>query len=343
VLESMEAVPFGETVTREGVSFTFRRAEHLLGAAFIEACISGYGREITVVFSGDLGAGNSVLLRPPETCAGADYVVMESTYGGVVRAAAGEEGNEAAVQRHRRFAEMIGGALRAGGDVLIPSFTLGRTQEVCAVIDFFRREGVIPEETDVYVDSPTARKVTVVYRRSAAELSRWAREFYADGILRSAHLHEVKSRVSLAVHDRKHDPAVFVSSSGDLDHANAPRHLMKMHGDPANLLCIVGWQPPGSLGARLAAGDSVVLVRYREGRGLVREWISPVLAVERVTSFSGHADQRGLIDWLGSVHGAKKVFLVHGEADQAAALAEAIAAALGLDVEVPRRGERFTL
>ncbi len=351
-LQSIEAVPFGETVERDNVSFTFHRAEHLLGAAFVEACIRWEGREITVVFSGDLGAGNSALLQPLERCVDADYVVMESTYGGVVRCAAVHDGaaapgdaaaRSAAEQWYRPFAEAVGNTLRGGGDVLIPSFTLGRTQEVCAVIDLFRREGVIPPETDVYVDSPTAKKVTVIYRRFADELSRAAREFYSAGMLRSPYLHEIKSRVSLAVHERAHDPAIFVSSSGDLGFANSPRHLMKMFGDPDNLLCIVGWQSPGSLGSRLVAGDSPVLVRYREGRRFRSEWISPALSIERITLFSGHADQRGLLDWLGSARGVRTVFLVHGEADQSEKLAEMITTELGLDVEVPRRGEKFTL
>ncbi|MCK4235849.1 MAG: hypothetical protein KAX38_01940, partial [Candidatus Krumholzibacteria bacterium] len=232
---------------------------------------------------------------------------------------------------------------RRGGDVLIPAFTLGRTQEVIAAIDLFSGMGVIPPGTEVYVDSPTARKITEIYRSFAEELSPWAREFYEGAVLRSSTLREVKSRTSLKVHTRNHRPSIFLSSSGDLDYANSPRHLMKMFGDGRNLLCVVGWQSPGSLGARLASGESPVLVRYRERKRFRKDWISPVLEVQSFKSFSGHADQGQLIRWLQSVRGARKVFLVHGEAGPAQALAGKIKKELGLDVEIPERGERFVI
>lgn len=338
-LRSIKTVTFGEMVDTDHVSFRFRRAEHLLGAAFVELRLGDGDREITIVVSGDLGSGNSVLLLPLEMPGEADYVVMESTYGGTIR----ESGGAAAVQWYRPFAEAVGNTLRGGGDVLIPSFALGRTQEIVAVLDLFRREGVIPPGTEVYVDSPTAKKVTTVYRNFEHELSHGARECCPDGVLRYPYLREVKSKTSLAVHSRAHDAAVFVSSSGDLEHANSPRHLMKMFGDSRNLLCVVGWQPPGSLGDRLVSGESPVLVRYQEGRKFKREWISPALEIKRFTSFSAHADQGGLLEWLGSARGVKTVFLVHGERDQSRELAEAIRRKLGLKVEMPKRGERFVL
>jgi metallo-beta-lactamase family protein len=258
---------------------------------------------------------------------------MESTYGGVVRAEAG-----GSAPGREKFARAVGEALEAGGDVLIPAFTLGRTQEGMAVIDRYQRAGVIPPESEVYVDSPTAHKITAVYRTLREELSEEARNMYPGEPLRFPSLREVRSRTSMKVHDRRHVPAVFVTSSGDLSHANSPRHLMRMFEDRGNLLCIIGWQPPGSLGARLLAGESPVLVRYREGNENLEEWIDPELSVESSAAFSGHADAAGLLGWISAVRGTRKVFLVHGEERNAKALAKSIREALGTDVEIPERG-----
>jgi metallo-beta-lactamase family protein len=336
-LASLVPVPFGRTVAERGVSFRFFRAEHLLGAASVDMRLVSGADTVRLVVSGDLGAGNSILLPPAEKPGRADYVIMESTYGNTVRDAA------RAAAGHEAFADSIARVVRAGGDVLIPSFTLGRTQEAMAVIDMFIREGTIPAGTEVYVDSPTARKITGVYRRMKGELSEWARSAYPGEALRFPELREVRSRTSLKVHSRTHRPAVFITSSGDLAHANSPRHLMKMYDDPKNLLCIIGWQPPGSLGGRLLAGESPVLVGHREGKKFKQDWISPAIATRGFRSFSGHADATGLLEWLGAAAGTQHVFLVHGEEKQTLALEQTVRAKLGLEVTVPRRGDGFVL
>lgn len=338
-LASLVPIPFGEIVKERSVSFRFMRAEHLLGAASVELMLPAGADTVTLVVSGDIGSGNSVLLPPLEKPRHADYVVMESTYGGTARDTAVAD----TLESHEAFAEAVGKALRAGGDVLIPSFTLGRTQEAMAVIDMFMRKGVIPPETEVFVDSPTAQKITGVYRRNKADLSLWAHEAYTAEALRFPALREVRSRTSLKVHARKHLPAIFITSSGDLAHANAPRHLMRMFGDRRNLLCIIGWQAPGSLAQRLLAGERAVLVRHQEAKKLSEDWVSPAITVKGFHSFSAHADSRGLLAWLGAARGAQHVFLVHGEERQAAVLAEAIRGTLGLEVTVPRRRDGFVL
>ncbi len=335
-LERLTPVNFDEIVNEGEISFRFTRAGHLLGAASIEVWAPAGGDSVKIVFSGDLGSRNVILVPPPAPVREAEYIVMESTYGGIVREH--DEGD-----LHRGFAVDVARALAGGGDVLIPSFALGRTQEVTAVIDRYIREGIIPSGTEVYIDSPTAKKITGVYRRSRGELSAWARGFYTGEVLRFPGLREVPVRTSLKVHDRRHPPSVFVSTSGDLCHANSPRHLMKMFGDSRNLLCIVGWQAPGSVGARLTAGEDPVLVRYREGGGNREEWICALITVERYHCFSGHADQAELLSWLRRIRDVRRVFLVHGEPDEMEALAGLIRDELGLDVETPESGERFVL
>ena len=337
-LASLVPVPYGTTVTEGPVSFRFMRAEHLLGAASVDLRLAAGPDTVSLIVSGDIGAGNSVLLPALERPSRADYVVMESTYGGTVR-----DKPAHASGSHEAFAEAIGKALREGGDVLVPSFTLGRTQEAMAVIDRSEREGIIPAGTEVFVDSPTARRITDVYRRLKSSLSDWARSAYPGEALEFPTLREVRSRTSLKVHARHHRPTIFLSSSGDLEHANAPRHLMNMFACRRNLLCIIGWQAPGSLGARLLAGESPVLVWHQEGRKVKEDWIAPALKVKTFPSFSGHADAAGLIAWVSAARGVRHVFLVHGEESQAFALAQSIRSLLGVPVSVPRRGEGFVL
>ncbi|MDD3643506.1 MAG: MBL fold metallo-hydrolase, partial [Candidatus Krumholzibacteria bacterium] len=337
-LASLRGVAFDETVRRGAVAFTMRRAQHLLGAAFVEVDVDTGGGAMRIVFSGDLGSGGSLLLPPLERCERADYLVMESTYGGSDRVSADDP-----AERYAPFAAAVGAALERGGDVLIPAFTLGRTQEVVAALDLFADRGVIPAGTLIYTDSPTANRITRIYREHAGELSGTARELYRGEPLHRATHREVRSRTTIKVHDRSHAPAVFVSSSGDLEYANSPRHLVRMAGDPDNLLCIVGWQSPGSVGARLAAGDSTVLVRCREDNRTQEYWISPALEIASFGAFSGHADGEGLVAWAGAVEGVRSIFLVHGEPAQAEALARRLRERHGLRAQVPSAGERVFL
>lgn len=338
-LSAIVPVPFDSTLSLGEISFRMRRAEHLLGAAFIEIDIGDSPESARLVVSGDLGSGNSILLRELEECGRADYVVMESTYGGVTRNRSGTTLEEI----HGDFGHAVGEALERGGDVLVPAFTLGRTQEVMAAIELFRLGGVIPSGTLVYVDSPTARKITDIYRAHRDELSRTAGKLFGNTVFDYQALREVRSRTSLAVHGRKHVPSIFISSSGNIDYANSPRHLMRMFGERLNLCCIVGYQAPGSTGARLLAGEYPLLVRYREGKETREEWITPLLEVKGFESFSGHADHARLLDWLGAIEGVREVFLVHGEADRSDSLALAIEDELGIDASVPRTGESRTL
>jgi metallo-beta-lactamase family protein len=212
-----------------------------------------------------------------------------------------------------------------------------------AVLDRSIRAGIIPSETEVYVDSPTAQKITDVYRRMKDELSDWAQGYYPNEVLRFPALREVRSRTSLKVHARHHRPVIFISSSGDLGYASSPRHLMRMFADARNLLCIIGWQSPGSLGARLLARETPVPVRHQEGKKFQEDWVSPEIAVKGFHSFSGHADAAGLLAWLEAIRCVKQVFLVHGEEKQSLALAQSIRKELGIPVEIPQRGDAFVL
>ncbi len=338
-LAAVRPVPFGEKKTVGTVSFILRRAQHLLGAAFAEIEIDTGRRTASVIFSGDLGSGGAILLPPLEDPAPADYVIVESTYGGRVR----DTGEGSLQARYGEFGREIGSALRDGGDVLIPAFTLGRTQEVIAALDLFIEDGTIPAGTEVYSDSPTAKKVSDVFRNHPESMSATAVSIYGDDILRKPWHREVKSRTSMKVHGRNHRPTIFISSSGNLSYANSPRHLARMAGDERNLLCLVGWQSYGSVGRRLAGGDSTVSVTYREDGETKKVWLSPAMKIRKYDAFSSHADQEGLLRWTGAIDGLKGAFIVHGELKQAEALSQRLETDLGIEAKIPEAGETVFL
>ena len=333
-IELLTPVRFASSFVAGGCRFRFVRAGHLLGAASIVAGLPANGDTVVVVFSGDIG-GDNLLLAPPHGSIGAaDYVVMESTYGGSVREAGANEAR-------RRFAREVGRTLERGGDVLVPAFTLGKTQEVIAAIQEAMDRKEIPPGTIVWSDSPTARSITAIYRRYPDALSPYARSLRGR-LLSFPSLREVKSRTTMAVHARLHEPAVFVTSSGDLEYANSPRHLARMIDDETNLLCLVGWCSPGSLGARLRNGESPVMVVRREGGKTKREWMTPTMRIASFECFSGHADREGLTRWLDRIGNVRRVFLVHGEMGEASVLADTLRRR-GVDTAIPRAGERFKL
>lgn len=334
IVERLSPVPFDRSFRAGGCRFTFVRAGHLLGAASVVARLPAKDDTVTVVFSGDIGGDNLFLAPPWGSIPRADYIVMESTYGATARKSApGEE--------RRRFLGAVSGTLAGGGDVLVPAFTLGKTQEVLALLQEAAATGTIPSGTLVWADSPTARKITAIYRRHPDDLSPRAGAL-GERLLRFPNLREVRSRTTMALHGRRRAPAVFVTSSGDLEFANAPRHLARMIDDEANLLCLVGWLAPGTLGARLRDGESPVLVVRREGRRTVREWMSPAIRVLSFDCFSGHADRNGLLAWLGRIEDVRRVFLVHGEEEAACALADTLRGR-GYDAIAPRAGREIRL
>ncbi len=336
-LGSIVPVEFDDELIVDEVRIVFRRAGHLLGAAFMEIDIQTGIDSFRIVFSGDVGSGGSVLLAGLEQCHQADWVIIESTYGGKVRDPLPKDPFE----RHSVFINAVGEALRRGGDVLIPAFTMGRTQEITAALHLGLHHGAIPSGTLIYSDSPTAKKITTIYRESRMEFSKYILDLFGGRLLSPPGLREVKSATSMKVHSRSHEPSIFISSSGDMNYANSPRHLMRMFDREENLLCLVGWQSPGSVGRRLARGETPVLVRHREGRKLEKDWINPAIEILSVSSFSSHADQDQLVSWLAGIVGIDRVFLVHGEMDNAEPLQGRIRDELGLNVEIPRPGESF--
>lgn len=317
------AVPTGELVeVAGGVEAVLRRAGHILGSASASLRLVTSAR--TVEFSGDLGRPVHPILRPPEPPAGADVLVVESTYGD--RSHAGDKARELLAGAIARTAER-------GGVVVIPSFAVDRTEVVLFHLRTLMAEGRIPS-LPVYADSPMALAALRVYRDAIASGSDEIRpEIVADGdpfdvpgLVEAASV-----EASMAI-GRRDGPFVVVSASGMATGGRVLHHLTRYLPDERNTVVLPGYQAVGTRGRALADGEPAVkmLGRY-----------VPVRAeVVSVPGLSVHADADELVGWLGRAPREPEVtYVVHGEPDASRALRDRIRDELGWTCVVPRDGE----
>jgi metallo-beta-lactamase family protein len=333
VLSHFRPVRYGrELEVAPGVHARFDDAGHILGSAIIRLRVAdAAGPERTVVFSGDLGRRGAPILRDPTHESGADYVVCESTYGG--------REHDPQDEAVRVLAETVQLVKQADGVLLVPSFAIGRTQEVVWQLDRLLEAGRIPS-LPLYLDSPMATKASEIYRRHT--------EYYDDDTRRlfesdSTPLDYPDQHVTKDVRDSEAiaqapRPYMIVASNGMLTGGRVVGHLRRLIDDPAATILFVGYQGEGTLGAHLQAGATTVKLdgQVRQVRCRIRS----------ISGFSSHADEPQLLDWLrGFAAGAvatRRVFLVHGDPEAQAALAPK-AEDLGLDVHVPQWHERVLL
>lgn len=303
----------------------FRDAGHILGSASIEVRISVAGRIRTLVFSGDLGQPGHPIVRDPAPVAQADLLLVESTYGNRLHKGMRETMDE--------LAHAITDTLkRKGGNLIIPAFSVGRTQDLLFLLADLSRSGRLPF-LDIYVDSPMATAATQITLRhrelfdseAAATLSWFERH---KGKLRVSFVEDVAE--SIALNDKK-GGAIIISASGMCDAGRIKYHLKYNLGRPECTILITGFQAAGALGRRLVDGARSVRIFGEE---------IPVRAdLYTLGGLSAHADQAGLLHWLRQFRKAPEhVFAVHGEPTNAAALAAKIHADLGWQVTIPERG-----
>lgn len=309
----------------EGVSVRFLRAGHILGAASVEITVEGQ----VIVFSGDVGRWGVPLMRDPEPPDHADIVVVESTYGDRVHPD---------VRAEDELADIVNAAVKRGGVLLLPSFAVGRTQELLYVLHKLEDQGRIPR-LPVIVDSPMATDVTGLFCHFPDEFDPDVRAAIRDG---SCPLSVKTSRTrfsrtpeeSMALNALE-GPAIIVSSAGMCTGGRILHHLKHRLPDPRTTVCFTGFMVEGTLGRRLLGGADVVRIHGIE----VEVHAHRVQA----TALSAHADRRGLERWLrGLREPPARVYVVHGETGASAALAETIGS-WGWSVEIPRHGEVVTL
>ena len=331
-----------ETEVAPGVWATFVDAGHILGSAIIRLRIRDHGRddgpetEQTIVFSGDLGRPGTPILRDPTPVHEADWVVVESTYGG--------REHEPPAEAIRILAEVVHEVAAAEGVLLVPSFAIGRTQEVVWELDRMIDRGAIPL-LPLYLDSPMATAATEIYRRHPEFYDEETSRILARGGTPLDYPRQTITRrvaESKAI-ERAKRPYMIVASNGMLTGGRVVAHLRNLIDDPKATLLFVGYQGQGTLGAHLQAGATTVRID-----GQVR---TVRCRVRSISGFSAHADESELLDWIARFGAGKQpgragyprtVFLVHGDPDAQVVIAPKVEA-LGFRVHVPRWRERVEL
>lgn len=320
------------------IAVRFCDAGHILGSAMIEIWCKEGGKAIKIVFTGDMGNASIQLLKEPFSIREGDYVVVEATYGAMQRT----------MNKANQFGTELRNTLQAGGSVLIPAFTLDRTQKVLFTLGRLKKEGVVSKQTPVYVDSGMGKKITRIYGRYVKLFHPEARNL-ADGgqeLFSFPGLHDVSGTEANRAHDLG-KPAIYLTSSGMMDHGNAPQHLEKMIEDPRNLLAIIGWQAPGSLGSRLLSGEGRLMIpvpKEREGSvsaGSVEKDVK--MRIMQFNLFSNHADACQTLNWLAGFGKTKQVFVVHGAKENTIDLARIIERNLGFMAVAPALYDRIIL
>ncbi|MBU2603639.1 MAG: MBL fold metallo-hydrolase [Actinobacteria bacterium] len=300
------------------VRVVFREAGHILGSAALEIWLDSAAGSVKMVFSGDLGQPDRPIIRDPEVLRDADYLIMESTYGDRLHDEAGDPVEE--------LREIVQQAHRTGGNVIIPAFAVGRTQELI----YYLRE--ICETSchgmQIYVDSPLAIKATEVFRKHRAEFDEEARDMIdANGpIFEFPGLHyTVTADESRALNGKT--GAIIISAGGMAEAGRIKHHLKHNLWRPEAHVVIVGYQAHGTLGRRLLEGER----RVR----LFGDEVAVKATIHDITGLSAHADRAQLIEWASSFKPAPLTILTHGETRAAFALRDALEERLGLEVVVP--------
>ena len=319
-----------EVEVAAGVHATFVDAGHILGSAIIRLRVTDRegGPELHLVFSGDLGRTDTPILRDPTIVTEADYVLIESTYGGREHEPEGE-----AV---RILAETVRLVAENDGVLLVPSFAIGRTQEVVWELDRLISAGKIPL-LPLYLDSPMASKASDIYRAHPDYYDVETHDLLARAESPLDYPNQIVTndvRQSQAIARAKR-PYMIVASNGMLTGGRVVGHLRNLIDDPSAVILFVGYQGEGTLGAHLQAGAKTVKIdgQVRDVRCQTRS----------ISGFSAHADESELLAWLSNfAHGKRlgdpgfprKVFLVHGDPDAQAALLPKVRA-LGFDADIP--------
>ena len=315
-----------------GVTLTFHNAGHILGSAVTALDIVEESETSRLVFTGDLGRKEIPILRDPEPVENADYLITESTYGSRV--------HDPFETSHAELRDVIIDTYRRGGKVIVPAFSVGRTQELVYALHRLTEARKIPD-LPIFVDSPLSVNVTEIFRLHPECYDKEVNDFLATARRRDPfgfhRLTYVRSTERSKELNFLREPAIIISASGMCEAGRILHHLKNNIEDPRNTVLIVGWQAPHTLGRRLVERQSTVKIFGEEYRLKAR--------VETINGFSAHADRNELLDYANQVGAQrlKSVFVVHGEEASSQALAYGLNS-LGVEnAIVPQPGEEFEL
>ena len=312
----------------------YRDAGHILGSAIIEIIATEEGKDHRTVFSGDLGNKGIPIMRDPTLVEGCDTLVVESTYGDRLHADSSDKVD--------RFVGILNETIARGGNVVIPSFAVGRTQELLYEL---HREGEKYKDrrtalmrTPVYVDSPMATNATRVFRENTDCYDEEARRYIENGDnpLDFPNLHFTASAEESKQINLDRESKIIISSSGMCDAGRIKHHLKHNLWRRDSTVVFVGYQAKGTLGRSLVDGAKSVRIFGEE--------IAVHARIEMIEGFSGHADRDGLLDWIGAMKKAPgEILLVHGESEVIERFSHSIAERFGIPTRIPDFGDTLTV
>ncbi len=338
-LEVFKPVQYDEIIdVAENIQVRFNDAGHMLGSSIIEIWVTENGKTEKIVFTGDLGNNDIPLLDSPTMIESADYLVMESTYGSRLHLRNDDKA--------KMFLEIVSQTLDNGGRVIIPSFAVGRTQEILYEIDKIKDEHKDDEEfqrrykqlmeTPVFVDSPLAISATEIFKKNIDLFEDEIQEKikHGDNPLEFSGLQFTKTADESKALNETYYPSIIISASGMCDIGRIKHHLKHNLWNPASTILFVGYQAPGTLGRSIVDGAEKVKIFGEE--------ISVNARIEYIEGYSGHADQEWLLNFVYSfINKPKHIFLVHGEDESQEVLKELIGANAEIPVTIPSFGERY--
>ncbi|MCU0594250.1 MAG: MBL fold metallo-hydrolase [Desulfobacterota bacterium] len=311
-----------------GIKARMRNSGHILGSSILEFWVEEGTVPLKMVFSGDLGKKNQLIVQDPQEIFDADYLFLESTYGNRLHRSLDESKEE--------LLEAIQHALSHKEKVLIPAFAVERTQEILYVLGEFQRSGRLPK-IPIFVDSPLAIKATEIFRKNKKYYDQEAQAIVDQGYdpFNMPNLrYSATTEESRAINESK-GSAIIIAGNGMCTAGRIRHHLKHNLWRPGTSLVIVGFQAIGSTGRQIVDGAKEVR--------LLGETVAVKAKVFTIGGFSAHADQRDLLEWAGHFESNPKVFLVHGEPSASESLAAKIKEQLGLDVYTPKWKERLVL
>ncbi len=330
VFPHFESVSYKQTITlAKGVSVTFCDAGHVLGSSMIRVDVGLNGEQRTVLFSGDIGRPDRPIVRDPNIPEKADYVVIESTYGDRVHKETGDV--------KKQIADAINWAKQAGGNIVVPSFALERSQEILFYLSELLAENAIPHLM-VFLDSPMAAKITEVFKHHYELLDEQTQE-----LLRNHHSpfefpglkFTSTSEESKAINHIS-GTVMIIAGSGMCTGGRIKHHLVNNISRKESTIMFVGYQSVGTLGRSILDGAKKVRILGQQ--------YAVKAKVVHINGFSAHADKNELLAWLNKFHTPPKhIFVVHGEADSAIAFGKFIQKQAGLAATVPEYNQQIIL
>ena len=309
-----------------GIFINFKNAGHILDSAIIEVIFEEHGIKRSVIFSGDLGNENDLVMPVPDTVIEADTLFIESTYG--------DRNHKNMKESMDEFTSVIKETLERDGNVLIPSFAIERTQEILLILKQMYQKGELPV-CQIFLDSPMAIRATDLYKEYPEELSEVCNRFLEkDGaIFDFPYLHytlRVQDSMKINAEDSR---CIIIAGAGMCNGGRILQHFKHRLWNENNALVFVGYQVEGTLGRKIIDGAKKISIYNEE--------VIVKAKVHTINGFSAHADQDGLIQWIKSFEKLNKIFLIHGEHEKQKIFQQKIKETLGKKAHIVTYAEKI--